>query len=1254
MKKFLLLAAAAMVAGFSLQAKTVDEFRIYLNAGHGGYGPNDRPMATVSHPNTTSLTPANTNPEDTMGFFEGRGTLPRSFGIGTYLKSIGVKSENIVYSRLTNGPFPYDHNAADAVRYQYNRDLAEIDEEVEAGNFDMFISSHSNAATDGTSTNYPLFLYRGYDNGSTGDAGYTGNAVEGSYDMAKTIWPYHYMSDIEPQSYYSKTNINVRGDINFYGSYSTATRTNGKKYSGYLGVLKHGVPGYLLEGFFHTYQPARHRALNFDYDRLEGLREARGVAAYFGFTPNGKGEIVGTVKDEHEKIVEDLFKYAYGSDDQWLPINGATVTLKKNGSVVNTNTCDGDYNGFYAFFDLEPGDYTIEATKDGYKVMDPIAAKVTANETSYNFIKLENEDFVPEEVVYENYPEPVQPGYIKLAGKYIFDGDNTAAFDFAGTIKDVAQRGDSIVVLTNDGLTPHLYLLDAKNQSLTKELSVEGLYSEDSPGFFSPLNAITFTADNKLVGVSLTFNQYSADYVDAGYQRGTARVYIWDNDTDAPRLWGTTTNSGNYFRAVVGQSIAVNGSSKNALVLLTAVNQGASPYNIRLVHMPIEDNVVGTVFHDNLYSKGFTANAYAADQRGAGLKIAVSPNDDGKLVLGGAKGLVAEFDVPTTQAGVPSVVESLSNEFGIVGNGFGLFKYAKHNLMVAPYTENDAIKGIKLIDITDGLGNAALIKTENSDLTIEAAAPATKAPAAIAATQLQMAKAIVDGADIDAYLVSDSYLTRFTAKADDQPAVKGIYAYDLNYEDAADGYTFTFKANDDAKEAYITFRDKETGEELATIEIPNVKVGENEITLTNEQLPGELGDKMNWEITLVGEPIASINLLNTPDDWHSTTSLFSTVDNNPESDFFGRIYVNERAGQPNENNGLWIYDQMWNKVNSSVLRGGLDLRSPYRVAVAPDGYVFFADWSDPASGVFIMDPANPEGEFTQFFDGTRNSAGLFSNAAGEPIGSSSTGIGFVGKGANTKMYAHLEDQNESIFVYNVGQEDGTIAHTWSAAPVATGLSMANGNVSIAEDPTTGGVWISQIRGAGNNTSSIPSFYYLTPDNEVTFNSGRDLKDLTGSLGAGLAVSNDGKELVVNNGEGKLEFFNVAWNGNTPVLTAKGYTYTATVRRTNGTGHTNYIYQIHYDPAGNLICSGDQMGVYSMPTDDNRTTTPAKMAYVVTKGNPTGINTVNAGKNVVSVKYVNLAGIESTTPFQGVNIVVTRYDDGSQTATKVIK
>ena len=51
---------------------------------------------------------------------------------------------------------------------------------------------------------------------------------------------------------------------------------------------------------------------------------------------------------------------------------------------------------------------------------------------------------------------------------------------------------------------------------------------------------------------------------------------------------------------------------------------------------------------------------------------------------------------------------------------------------------------------------------------------------------------------------------------------------------------------------------------------------------------------------------------------------------------------------------------------------------------------------------------------------------------------------------------------------------------------------------------------------------------------------------------------------------------------------------------------------------------------------------------------TAINDVDANKTVSSVKYYNITGIESDKPFNGVNIVVTRYTDGSFSTTKVLR
>lgn len=51
---------------------------------------------------------------------------------------------------------------------------------------------------------------------------------------------------------------------------------------------------------------------------------------------------------------------------------------------------------------------------------------------------------------------------------------------------------------------------------------------------------------------------------------------------------------------------------------------------------------------------------------------------------------------------------------------------------------------------------------------------------------------------------------------------------------------------------------------------------------------------------------------------------------------------------------------------------------------------------------------------------------------------------------------------------------------------------------------------------------------------------------------------------------------------------------------------------------------------------------------------TDVTEVNTSKTVANVTYVNIAGMQSAEPFDGVNIVVTTYTDGTRSAVKVIK
>ena len=92
MKKILLLAVAAIMAAGIMQAKTADEIRIYLNPGHGSWGPNDRPMATIPYP----MLPETGRP-DTNGFYESNTNLWKSIQTRATLIKMGVKPENITF-----------------------------------------------------------------------------------------------------------------------------------------------------------------------------------------------------------------------------------------------------------------------------------------------------------------------------------------------------------------------------------------------------------------------------------------------------------------------------------------------------------------------------------------------------------------------------------------------------------------------------------------------------------------------------------------------------------------------------------------------------------------------------------------------------------------------------------------------------------------------------------------------------------------------------------------------------------------------------------------------------------------------------------------------------------------------------------------------------------------------------------------------------------------------------------------------------
>ena len=86
-------------------------------------------------------------------------------------------------------------------------------------------------------------------------------------------------------------------------------------------------------------------------------------------------------------------------------------------------------------------------------------------------------------------------------------------------------------------------------------------------------------------------------------------------------------------------------------------------------------------------------------------------------------------------------------------------------------------------------------------------------------------------------------------------------------------------------------------------------------------------------------------------------------------------------------------------------------------------------------------------------------------------------------------------------------------------------------------------------------------------------------------------------------------------------------------------------------------NGTRLTVAPQGTAEPGTPSASYMVYPLdmsNNGTPTAVLELSALKTVASVTYYNLMGVESKKPFDGVNIVVTRYSDGSIMTQKVLR
>ena len=1184
MKKCFMLLAAVLLT-MSMSAKDLSGIKFYVNPGHGSFGSDDRPMATISYP----MLPTTGKP-DTCGFYESNTNLQKAWYLGKKLEAAGA---TVMYSHTECGPWPYTKVNGDYPDFtnegykalpdfrKYNRDLVEITVEVEANNIDYFISIHSNALTEGSTTNYPIYLYRGKDARVEDGTGY--NYVEGSYEKALASWPYRneiMTSGIDPSTSY-KTSTCIRGDVSFMGSSSDRTHANGKTYNGYYGVLKHGASGFLVEGYFHTYQPARHRALNYDYCHIEGLTYYRGIVDYYGADKETVGYVMGTVKDLNRRMNNSLFTYQAKTNDDWIPCNGAEVILKKAGVEVARYTVDNNYNGLFIFKGLEPGDdYTLEASCDGYypldqKYKEPFSVK--ANATTYPMIFLADTTWTPPTVIYTNYPDPEQPAYVGVPSVFEMEQsfvDKPMAELFAGkTIRRVLYREGLMYVLAVDAdKNPTLAVVNPEFGTVEAELATDFCTYVGAEGM--KLSDIAFTAEGVLVGC----NKEAVSFTPSNKWN----LYKWEKTAEGwtGSLWhqhASNETAGNYNNAYVGNTFAYSGTLAEGTIAATTVTTGSSKAVRFVMYNIYEGGIAGALRNQPV---GVTELTHGAD-----MKLVVSPRDSMSFVLSSSKTAGMEWQIVNTTKSEPKVIGTLP----FITHTPNYFKYGGKALMAAPVQDAEGKNtGVAVYDITAGVDKAQLVQTTNT--TLEASEAVYTA-----------AFAQVKDADLTLYLVADDAISKFTTVGVAQPVVAHIMALNLNVVDNDSAYTFTFDATADAKAANLVFYNK--GNLVAGKVAISATKGANTVTVAKAEIPGKPGQTLTWAVELEGETIANFGIVasDLSLDESSTSRLFNAVNTNPETETFGNIYIMHRAGSSASANapksGIWEFDNNLVKQNAEAYKGGVaKFGNPTRMSMDREGYLYIADWADGNSGIFVANTADMTQPFTQFFAGTRDGNGVFNNN-GAYTGSSTPGCYVYDNGEEVKLFVYNEDAlgtlpKNGMAVYNIGQADGSILRTWETAPSAVYALTGQGNSEGNPWGTSHGFFVSQVRTEGQNSAGYTSLKFYDYEGQEQMSSASDLyKDIiTGSDAGGYVVSADESTLVFNGGSKEFLVFDIAWEGDKPVLT---------LRYTINHGIAS-IRQMNWDYAGNIVCSGDAgIHIVSLPDAENITEVPAKKALAVT-------------------------------------------------------
>ena len=307
-------------------------------------------------------------------------------------------------------------------------------------------------------------------------------------------------------------------------------------------------------------------------------------------------------------------------------------------------------------------------------------------------------------------------------------------------------------------------------------------------------------------------------------------------------------------------------------------------------------------------------------------------------------------------------------------------------------------------------------------------------------------------------------------------AVPRVMAYDLHLDMSITGFVkFCYTLNTDAEKVYIIMY-APNGEVAWRRDITGstrTKKGPQSWTWSQLDLPSFKG--MTWAIEAQGTAITTLACTN---DVSGTTTKYKfnrpqgvAVDNNPESDFFGRMYITLPKGGYDHKTGLVVFDPIHNVLsNSGITATGIELTSDdtygmHRVAVNPtNNKVYYTKTFANNTAIYELTP-----DATNILSDGGTAKDIIS------------GLGF------TRADGICFDENGTLFVmdyarYSSGSQGDIYKVKGNEKTLFCENIGANQPNSIAYDGD-GGVWMVQQRGTVGNPYPLA---HINKNGEVDF------------------------------------------------------------------------------------------------------------------------------------------------------------------------